>query len=224
MPGRVRALAVLGLAVPLSFGVQAKGQVALDTSLVLLGVSDFLLGFLIGIAFYVTLASAEVMGGMISQASWLQAPTSLSPDLDGQKQVLAQVSMLFATLIALSLGTHRIVIAYLLESFNYLPIGGTISAHAAAPGFIVLVGKTFDVGMRLAVAVFAVSLAVQAALALISRVAPSLQIFSIGFAVLIASGLTTFMASLGAIGEGLVAHMGTVPDQLEHILRVVGGG
>ena len=185
VPARIRALVVLAIAVPLSFGTHAVGHVGLDIRLFVLAISDFVLGLLIGASFYLILVAAEVMGGMVSQASWLQAPTSLSPDLDGQKQVLAQVAMLFAVLLSINLGTHRIVLAYLLESFRALPVGTTIAPEAAVPSLIELAGRSFDVGMRLAVAVFAVSLAVQAALALVSRVAPSLQIFSIGFAVLV---------------------------------------
>jgi flagellar biosynthesis protein FliR len=77
--------------------------------------------------------------------------------------------------------------------------------------------------MRLALPVLAISLAVQTALALVSRVAPSLQIFSIGFAVLVATGLVTFMASLRAIGTGILEHLGTLPGFLDELLLQLGG-
>lgn len=218
VPARMRVLLVLVMAFPLSFTMPVPHALALDLSLLLPAVSDFLVGFLIGAAFYLVLAAAEFMAGMVSQASWLSAPMSMNPASGDRSQVLAQVATLFALLLALSAGVHRVVLAYLFESMHLLPLGTPLSVTAALPMFIEIGGRSFDVGMRLAMPVFAVSLAVQAALALVSRVAPSLQIFNVGFAVLVASGLVTFGASMRAISVGIIGYAGELPGFLDEVL------
>lgn len=138
--------------------------------------------------------------------------------LGGQTQATAQIAILLALLLALATGTHRTVLAYLIESFRILPVGSEMNLGAAIPSFLALVGRSFDVGMSLALPVLGVSLAVQAALALVSRVAPNLQIFSIGFAVLVASGLITFMASLPSMAEGMIGYFQVLPGFLDDLL------
>ncbi len=222
---RFRAALVIALALPLSVSMpMPEAQLGFDLGLGLLGCADFMVGLLIGAAFRFVLAAAEFMAGMISQASWLSAPISINPETGGQSQVLAQVAMLLAMLLALSAGVHRVVIAYLLESFHALPVGTVTAIPETLPAYIDLAGRSFDVGMRLAVPVFAVSLAVQSALALVSRVAPSLQIFNVGFAVLVASGLVTLGASLPAIAAGMARFNATLPEFLDEIMRELARG
>jgi flagellar biosynthesis protein FliR len=66
--------------------------------------------------------------------------------------------------------------------------------------------------------VVVISLATQTALALISRAAPSLQLFSVGLAVLIAASIMVLMASLGDITLGLGEHLGGLGPRLARVL------
>ncbi len=224
VPRKVRVALLITLALTIGMMVPKTNMVPLDLNVLIIAANEFMIGVLIGAAFRFVLAAVEFMAGLISQASWLSAPVSLNPEMGGQSQVLGQVSMLFALLIALGAGVHRIVIGYLMESFHVLPVGRVTSVVGSIMPFVELVGRSFDVGMRLALPVLALSLAVQTSLALISRVAPSLQIFSVGFAVLVATGLVTFMASLRAIGLGIVRYLGILPGFLDELLLRLGGG
>lgn len=220
VPVRVRAGLLMTLSITIGVLIApAKSPVPLGPELLPVAASDFAIGLFIGASFRFVISSAEFMAGLVSQASWLSAPIAMNPEMGGQSPALGQVSTLLSILLALGLGMHRVVIAYLLESFAVMPIGVTANVPEAVPTLIELVGTSFDMGMRLALPVLAVSLAVQTALALISRVAPSLQIFSIGFAVLVGTGLITFMISLPSIAAGLLQYMGTIPDVIEQVLE-----
>jgi len=225
VPMRMRVALLISLS--LSVGVLMAppvAPVAMDLDLLLVAASDFLVGLFIGAAFRLVISAAEFMAGMVSQASWLSAPVSMNPDMGGQSQVLGTVSTLLALLVAIGAGMHRIVLAYLLESFNALPVGTMAHIPAAVPTMVELAGRSFDVGMRLALPVLAVSLAVQTALAILARVAPSLQIFSIGFAVLVGSGLVTFMASLPSIAAGILRYLGTLDAVVAELFQLLAGG
>jgi flagellar biosynthetic protein FliR len=224
VPARVRVLVVLGLALPLSMAAPPSAiPVALDYGLVLAAGLDFLVGVFVGAAFYLVLAAAEFMAAMISHASSLATPMSMNPE-SGQQPVLGQVGVLLAMLVALGAGVHRVVLAYLLESFRALPIGSAIHVQAAIPAYIDLAGRSLEVGMRLAMPVFAVTLAVQGGLAIVSRMAPSLQIFNVGFAVLIVTGLLTFAAAIPSIAQGIFDYTATLPLFLEDLFHKLKGG
>ncbi len=218
VPKRPRVALVISLAFTVGLSIPRAEGLSLDLLLVLAAANDFMVGALIGGAFRFVIAAAEFMAGMVSQASWLSAPVSMNPDLGAQSQVLGQISTLLALLVALSAGMHRMVIAYLFESFHVLPVASPMHISQGILPYVDLAGRSFDVGMRLALPVLAVSLAVQTALALISRVAPSLQIFSIGFAVLVATGLVTFSASLPAIAAGMLEYLRVLAPFLDDVL------
>jgi flagellar biosynthetic protein FliR len=219
VPQRVRALlaTVLGLLVGVLLG-PGTNALPFDLQLLPIAAKEAIVGMFIGGAFRLVLIAAEFMSSLVSQTSGLSAPSSMSLDVGGQTQAIGQISMMLALLLAFATGVHRTVLAYLLESFRVLPVGSPLAVASGIPPFLELTSRSFDIGMSLALPVLGISLAVQTALALVSRVAPSLQIFNIGFAVLVASGVLTFMASLPTISEGLLSYFQILPSFLDDVL------
>lgn len=219
VPQRFRAFLalVLGLLVGVSLGV-TNDALQFDLNLLPVAAKEAAIGGFIGGAFRLVIIAAEFCASLIAQASWLSAPSSMNPDFGGQTQALGQVAIMLALLLALGAGVHRTVLAYLLESFRVLPVGSDAAVASGVPPFLTLVSRSFDVGTSLAFPVLGISLAVQTALALISRVAPSLQLFSIGFAILIGSGIITFIVSMPAIADGLLDYFRVLPGFLDDVL------
>ncbi len=200
------------------------GPHALDLSLVPLAASEVACGLLVGIAFRFAIAAAEVLGGALAQATGLGTPSILNPSAGTQETALATFSTLLAILVAISAGIHRTVLAYLLESFRALPVGTPLAFTGTVPLYVELAGQAMSVGVRLAMPVVAVSLVTQVVLALVARAAPSLQIFSIGFTILIGSGIAVLMASLRDVGAGLLRHLGGLEPMLERLFAELAGG
>jgi flagellar biosynthetic protein FliR len=76
-------------------------------------------------------------------------------------------------------------------------------------------------GVRLALPVVAVLFMVQIALGFISRAAPSMQIFSIGFAALLITGGVVLVMALPDIGRELIADFSHVGDRIETVVSDV---
>lgn len=223
LPKQARVALVVVLSLTLGVSFAPARSIPFGLELAAAAASDFTLGLMIGGAFRLFVMAADFMAGLVAQASWLSVPTSMSPDHGGQGQALGQASILLALLLAIASDVHHVVLAYLLESFRVIPVGAPVTLTAGVLPFVELVGRSFDVGMSLALPVISISLAVQTALALVSRVAPSLQIFSIGFAVLVVTGLVTFMASMRSIAEGILRYYEGLPPFLDEILlRMMG--
>lgn len=205
--------AVAGLFVP----VPAE-PIGLDARLVAGTASELGIGLTIGVAFRFVFTAAEMLSQSVSQVSGLGAPSTFNPTFNTQETALSQVLTLFAMLVALSIGAHRVAIASVLESFRLLPVGSSVSFYAAAPVFVDLAAESLAVGLRLALPVVVISLATQAALALIARAAPSLQLFSVGLTVLIAASVMVLMASLGDVTLGLGEHLGGLGPRIARVL------
>ena len=113
---------------------------------------------------------------------------------------------------------HRVALAGLLESFRALPVGTAMVHGPALAGCVELTVDAFAVGVRLGTPVVAVALVVQVGLAMISRAAPSLQIFNVGFAVLFASTVATVVMSLQDVMEALASHFGRLAMLVDEAL------
>jgi flagellar biosynthetic protein FliR len=181
-------------------------------------IPELICGLLIGVAFHFVFAGAQVLGGVLGQMTGLGTPSILNPTLDATETPVARIVELTAMLVALSMGVHRVALAGLLESFRAIPLGSAMALDAPAMRYVELAVTSFVVGVRLAMPVVGVALVVHAALAMISRAAPSLQIFSVGFAVLFAATGGTLLASLGDVFQGLAEHFGHLTSALDLIL------
>ena len=206
-----------------SFASAEAAPRAIDGTLVVATLLELGCGLLIGLVFRFVLAATDVLAQTISHAVGLSTASVLNPSLDAQDAALSRIITLFALLVALGIGAHRVALAYLLESFRALPVGSHIDLTASTAVFVDLAGSAIAVGVRLAMPALAVGLVVQIALALVARAAPSLQIFSVGLGVLIASGLAAITASLDGMMGGVVEHLRQLGPSLDLILTLARG-
>lgn len=207
---------IAGMVAPPSVEITTLDGRAVGSILTEMGI-----GLMIGMAFRFVLSAGEMLGQNLSQATVLSTPAGFNPMLSTQESALAQVISYFAMLIAVSIGAHRVALAWLLESFRLLPVGTAVHLDAAAGTFVDLAADALAVGLRLSLPVVAVALATQVALAMIARAAPALQIFSIGLGVLVAAGIMVLVASMGDIALGLSEHLGTLSSRLEQLLVLI---
>jgi flagellar biosynthetic protein FliR len=217
-----------GLAVVLAF-VATQTSATIDPNTSLIGfagaaASELAIGLVIGLVFKMLLLSADALGGIFGQATGLGAASVLNPMSGNHDTVLAPIFSSLAMLIALGFGAHRVALAYLLESFRALPTGHTISVTATMPVLLELSSQALDIATRLAMPVIALAIVVQVGLSLLSRAAPSLQIFSIGFAVTLAGGLWAMILTMPAIASGLAEHFGSMDAWLDRALVALGSG
>lgn len=184
-------------------------------------IGEVAIGALIGLVFRMALMAADVAGELTSLSLGLGAATLFNPALGAQETALSRVFSTFALLLAITMGAHRVVIQILLGTFEALPIGAGAHPAAAGPLLVEMVGGALTLGLRMALPVVAVALAIQAGLALVARVAPSLQVFNVGFAVLIGAGLLVLAASAQDMMRPLVDHLGGLPARLDRVLTEI---
>ena len=101
-----------------------------------------------------------------------------------------------AVLLGCLVGLHRVVIGAVIGSFQAVPAGTIQSTSNLTELVLALTGDAVGTGVKLAIPLIAVLLVTQVALAFVSRAAPAMQVFSIGFAVTLAVGALILIATL----------------------------
>ncbi len=175
-------------------------------------------GIVVGASFRFVFSAAEVLGATLGQAAGIASASTMNPTLDASDTVFGRIVGLAAMLVALGAGIHRIALQALLESFRAIPIGRFSLLDAPALGLVDVAIDAFVVGVRLATPVLAVALLAHLALALVSRAAPSVQIFSVGFAVLFTVGTVTLLSCLRDVLVGLTTHFNSLAPVLDRSL------
>ncbi len=152
------------------------------------------LGIAMGMAMRVVFAGVAAAGDVIGLQMGLGFAQFYDPQSNGQVPVLGQYLGLLATLTFLSLNGHLVMISTLIESFHAVPV------DAAGAGHWLLLAEAGGMVMRaallLSLPLVATLLVVNAALGVLTRSAPQLNIFAIGFPITMIVGFFALMLSL----------------------------
>jgi flagellar biosynthesis protein FliR len=222
VPPRVRlvlagaiALAVAPLLPPLPQVSVFSGQGLIITAQqIVIGVA---IGFVLQIVF-----DALAMGGqLLANTMGLSFAFNVDPLRGTGAPVVGQFYTLIATLTFLALNGHLAVIQALVDGFATLPVG---MDGLGADGYWELVNwgsALFRGALMVALPGLTALLIVNLAFGVVSRAAPSLNLFAIGFPVTLIGGLLVMLAGLPAMQNGFVALM---RETMQLAARLMGGG
>ncbi|MEM1261495.1 MAG: flagellar biosynthetic protein FliR [Pseudomonadota bacterium] len=110
--------------------------------------------------------------------------------------VVSQFLMLLTTLLFLAFDGHISAIALLANSFTAVPIGGTPDIGAIAGGLLQLSAIVFVGAVQVALPAVASLAIVNIAFGVMSRAAPTLNLFAVGFPVSLLFGVLALMLTL----------------------------
>lgn len=200
VPRRIRVLLALALTLLVLPQVVVPELDVLSARGVVEIVQQILIGAAMGLGLQVVVAAVVVGGQAVSNAIGLSMASLIDPSL-GHVPVLSQLLLMLAVLIFLAMGGHGLLMAALLHSFDTLPIGASVLQVRALRALLDWSGMMFTGGLLLGLPVMAALLVLNAGLGVVTRAAPSLNIFAVGFPVLLLVGLLVVWVSLETMGH-----------------------
>jgi flagellar biosynthetic protein FliR len=221
-PYRVRA----GLVLMLGFVVHGSSSpvsAAPDLLKTLVSlVSEFALGAAMGLVVRCMVAAAEVAADAIAPLLGLGVAHIFDSSSHSSENVLASLLRYGSVLIALLTGVHRVLLDALVRGFKVIPVGGVGVPGHALQVIWGLSASVLSVGVRLALPMIAVLFTVQVTLAFVSRAAPQLQIFSVGFAVAAVVGFAVLTLALPDMSRGMLVEFSRLSWHLEKLFGELG--
>lgn len=161
-------------------------------------VNQLFIGSLMGLMLQVATGALVMAGQSISASMGLSMASMYDPNV-GNVPVIAQFILILSTLVFLGFGGHVIMISMLLESFRTLPIGQSLLGQVAFGKVIAWSSMIFLGGLLIALPVMIALLFINIGLGVVTRAAPSLNIFSVGFPATIAAGFIVLIFSMESI-------------------------
>lgn len=156
---------------------------------------QLLVGFAMGFAVRIVFTAMEMAGHIAGLQMGLGFATFFDPQNSTQVPLMGQFIGVMAMLLFLSLNGHLMMIATLVESFNSLPVGSTMAGQSLLA--LVITGKNiFSWGVQMALPVLAAIMLVNIALGVLTRAAPQLNIFAVGFPLTLGAGFLILTISV----------------------------
>lgn len=157
------------------------------------------MGFMLQLAFAVFI----VAGQSIAMAMGLGFASAVDPQNGVQVPVISQFLLIMVTLLFLALDGHLIFLELMAESFRLLPVGTLHPPVDQLKALAYWGGYMFAGGLLVALPAVAGLLLVNIAFGVASRAAPQLNIFAVGFPVMIMAGFTLLVLLTPALTDHL---------------------
>ncbi|MYN41762.1 flagellar biosynthetic protein FliR [Duganella sp. FT109W] len=166
----------------------------------LIVMQEMLIGLAMGFSIRIIFAAVEMAGEISSLTMGLGFASFFDPTTQGRSSAISQFLSLVATMGFLAVNGHLVLLSALVESFSTLPVS---ALPVYGGGFKQLAdwgGMIFSVGVQLSLPIVAALLITNVALGILTRAAPQLNLFGIGFPITLGVGLLVIAMTLPYLG------------------------
>lgn len=185
VPLQVRIVATAILALPvMAGGVELPRAADLaGLSAVPLVLGELAIGLVAGMVLTILFGAASLAGDRIAATAGLGFAAQYDASAGGQTPVVAQLFGLFLIMVFFSVDGHLAVIRIVLESYIAMPPGGGVDLSRLVQAGLMAGARMFVLGTMMMLPVVAALLLLNMAVGVLTRSAPTLNIFSFGFPV-----------------------------------------
>ncbi|MBM5572815.1 MULTISPECIES: flagellar biosynthetic protein FliR [Deefgea] len=162
----------------------------------LIAIRELIIGLSIGFVMRLIFTSVEMAGHLSGLQMGLGFASFYDPQNASNSLVISQLMSLFMLLSFLSVGGHLVVLRVLIDSMVQLPLG---TVRISADGFQLIANYgaiIFRTGVLLALPVLAALLIANLAIGVMTRAAPQLNVFAVGFPLTLGVGFAAMYFSL----------------------------
>lgn len=200
-PKRIRAGLAVVLAMPLAFSVpQALATQEIGVSaLFLSALGELALGAAIGGVIRIVFAAMDVAAEVAGMQMGFGFASTVDPSTQQNTGIVGRIMGAVLTLVFLASGGHRDLLRALAASFDIFPSGGVFSTLANGPAGLASStwtawamergAEVFIVGLRIAAPLIFVAFLSHITFGLLTRVAPQLNVWALGFTFTIGASL-----------------------------------
>lgn len=166
--------------------------------------NEVLIGFALGFVFQIAFAAPVLGAEMISGAMGMSMATAVDPNSGAQSPALGQYFTVVMTLVFLALGAHLHMIALLTDSYIAFPPKHAWLGEARIETILQFGGQMFATAVAIALPVTLVLLLAQMVTGVLSRSAPSLNLFALGLPLGVLAGIAALIVSAPVMTDAFV--------------------
>lgn len=164
---------------------------------------EMLIGAAMGFAMRIVFSAVEMAGEISSLTMGLGFASFFDPNTQGRSSAISQFLALIATMAFISVNAHLVLLSALAESFTTLPISAVPISAGAFKRLVDWGARIFSAGLQISLPIVAALLIANVALGVLTRAAPQLNLFGIGFPITLGIGFIVIATTLPYLGTPL---------------------
>jgi flagellar biosynthetic protein FliR len=202
IPVQVRLVLALAVSVALAPTVQSAYPAHAPATALQLGLliaQEVTCGILIGSMSRIIMSSLQTAGYLIATQTGLAYAQTIDPTQHEQGAVIGNFFSLLGAVLIFSTDLHHVAIGAIAGSYHMLPPGAALPTGDMAELTIRLVSSAFILGFQLAAPFLVFGFALYAALGILARLMPQLQVFFVAMPINILFGFVLMALLLGSM-------------------------
>lgn len=225
VPVPLRALLSVALAFVMLPMTQATGG-AMPDPFSLAGVvammEQAVIGGVIGLALQFTMAVITMLGFLTSSQVGFSMAQMNDPVNGQMSDVVSGLLSLLAILVFFGIDGHLVLISVVGRSFSAWPVGAGF-APMLLEAIALNLAWVFSAAVLLALPIVFSTMVVQIGFGFLNRVAPSLNLFSLGFSLVTVFGLLMLVQVVRFVPEHYIAMVNQILEMLQDQMRMAHG-
>ena len=173
------------------------------------------MGFLVQLVFDAIALSGQVIG----MSMGLGFAVFLDRARGVNIPVLGQLFLMLGMLIFLSMNGHLALIRLLAESFHAWPVSTASLSVSMLSEILLWTGQMFVYAMKIALPAITAILIVNLSFGVMSRAAPTLNLFAVGFPVSMLLGFAVIFLNMGVLAENVSIFIDRTLAMISHLLE-----
>ena len=184
---------------------------------ILAAAQEFFIGYMLGMVTKIIFSGIEAAGDMMGAQMGLSVASMLDPATGRQSVVTARLLRWVVVIIFLAIDGPHFILTALYKSYDALPLLNVWNFSGAAQHLAVTAGDIFAIAVQLAAPILLVIFLLDFAFGLVSRVAPQVNVFQLGFQMKPALGSFIFMLMIPLLLERIVWLIGLMVEKLMYV-------
>ena len=203
VPVRMRVLLAVALTALVAPLTPSTGIAPFSPQGFVVVAQQLLIGVALGFAMQVVFDALGLAGQLLANSMGLSFAFNVDPLRGSSTAALGQLYIILATLTFLALGGHLALLEVLVQGFTTMPIGTEGLGREGLWNLVLWGGQLFAGAIAIALPGVTALLIVNLAFGVVSRAAPSLNLFAVGFPISLVVGLLVVLAGIGPLQEGV---------------------
>lgn len=209
VPMRTRVALAFLIAVCAQAGLPPQDVMALTDSRAFgVAAQQVVVGVAIGLAVRIVFAAVELAGELIGLQMGLNFAGFFDPTTNQQTSAVGRFFGNTTMLLFVVINGHLMVLQAVIASFNTFPVGPEPFAAIAPMRLHELGAVVFRYGLWIALPMIGMLMFINIVLGFVSRIAPQMNAFAIGFPLTLTAGLVGIAATLPMLEGPVVALLG----------------
>jgi flagellar biosynthesis protein FliR len=204
VPTRVRLMLGIGITIAIVPALPPMPQIQPGSlSGLWILAQQMLIGIGMGFAAKIVFSAVDLASSFIAAQMGLGFATAYDPLNSSQTPVISEFLTLISLLVFLSLNGHLLYVGALAQSFSAIPVSATPLASESWLNLAELGSSIFSTGLLLALPVIVALMITNIALAVLTRAAPQLNIFALGFPLTLMGGFIALAINMNYLAVPL---------------------